>query len=242
MTQSTPGREVLNIKRFVGMPKRITKLVEDESDRGAILILAAYLEEILGLIVSGACVSQEEGDKILEFRGPAGGFDLKIQLCKALALIHPVEVQGLDAVRKIRNCAAHFDSKRGFDVLFDSQSTIDNVANLAKSQNLQLTSREPAYVREVFIVCVRLLATKLYFRFANVQRPQPLPTVKETANEYRERMKGTERGTAIAKMEAEIMAGNFEIAADYFQNMVESLSDHIGTDHSDSQGDGPTTK
>jgi hypothetical protein len=33
------------------MPKELTSLLEAESDRGAILILATYLEEILGCFV-----------------------------------------------------------------------------------------------------------------------------------------------------------------------------------------------
>ena len=114
-------------RQFIGMPAKITAILENESDRGVILVLAAYLEEVLGLIVRAACVTDEDADKILKFRALAGGFDLKIQLCKAFALIHPVEVKGLQAVRKIRNCAAHFDDKRGLDVLFDSDSTIDQV-------------------------------------------------------------------------------------------------------------------
>jgi hypothetical protein len=229
MGQSAQQVRKSKTEQLIGMPKQITKLVEAESDRGAILILAAYLEEILAAIITGACVSDEEGEKILEFRGPAGGFDLKIQLCKAFALIHPIEVQGLEAVRKIRNCAAHFDQKRGFDVLFDSEQTIDLVANLLKSQNAKMSSREPIAVRTMFVVCVRLLATKLYWRGLTVNRPTPLRTVKETANEVRERSKGTKLGKAISDLDAEAKAGNIEFMGEVMKAMHKAISDHSST-------------
>jgi hypothetical protein len=227
MTQTTQQDREPKEQRFVGMPKKITKLIEGESDRGTILILAAYLEEILGLIVNAACVSDDDGDKILEFRGPAGGFELKTQLCKALALIHPEEANGLQAVRKVRNAAAHFDTKRGFDVLFDSQPTADQVANLAESQNLRMLSREPKAVRELFVVSVRLLANKLYWRLLDVERPQPVVTLKQTANEIRDRLKDTEIGKKIAEIEAEARSGNPEAMYELIKAMSEAITEHL---------------
>jgi hypothetical protein len=70
MTDETGKEGRPGIAGFLGMPKKVTALVDNESDRGAILILAAYLEEILGLIVNAMCLSDEEGARIQEHRGP----------------------------------------------------------------------------------------------------------------------------------------------------------------------------
>src|SRR6185503_16772110 len=91
---------------LAGLPKEITRLLEKESDRGAILILAAYLEEILGEIVRGACVADDLADQLLDPRRPAGDFDSRILVCSAFALVHPEEVKALRLVQRIRNRAA----------------------------------------------------------------------------------------------------------------------------------------
>ena len=130
------NKNFLSVDDYKGMPKEITSLSNSESDRGSILVLSAYLEEILASLISEVCISDDEANNLLEFRGPAGGFSLKISLCYALGLINAEEKDALGQIRKIRNAAAHFDRKRGFDVLFTSDKTINHVSNLADSLNL----------------------------------------------------------------------------------------------------------
>jgi hypothetical protein len=227
MTDETGKEGRPGIAGFLGMPKKVTALVDNESDRGAILILAAYLEEILGLIVNAMCLSDEEGARIQEHRGPAGGFDLKIQLCSALGWIHSSEAKGLQSVRKIRNNAAHFDNKRGFDVLFDSDQTIAHVENLAASQNLVLESRAPADVRHVFTGSVRLLACKLYVRVCEATRPAPPKSLKQKANEFREKHKDTEMGKALARIERDAKEGDPEALFELMKGLGEAIKGHL---------------
>lgn len=94
MNEQVPGEE------FLGLAKKVTELVEKESDRGAILILAAYLEEILGLLVRAICVSDKLGQKLTELNKPAGDFDSKIILCVSLGLISEDEGRALRFVQK----------------------------------------------------------------------------------------------------------------------------------------------
>lgn len=211
--------ETVKEDEFAGMAKTVTSLVSTESDRGAILVLAAYLEEILGLIVRAACVTDDDADTILEFRGPAGGFHLKIQLCKALALIHSDEAKALNMVRSIRNSAAHFDSKHGFNVLFDSQAAIARVENLVKLSGLQMLSREPRDVRKSFVICVRLLATRLYSRLLTIRRPSPLPSVKEYANAMRLHFADSNIGRDLERAETEARDGNSAFLFEILGNM-----------------------
>lgn len=213
------AKQFLSYKDLIGQPKEITKIFDSESDRGAVLILAAYLEEVLGCLIASSCISETAADDILEFRGPAGGFDLKIRLCYALGIIHESEKIGLDAIRRIRNAAAHFDRKRGFDVLFDTEQTQELVSNLSQTQNLESKSNEPKVIRELFFISSRLLGTKLYMRGVDIVTPTPPLTLKEKANEIREQMKDTQEGKIIEQMEKEALEGNPEKMFDFIEKL-----------------------
>lgn len=187
---------------MLGFRKKITALLEGESDRGAILILAAYLEEILGLIIRAACTTEKHGDELLEFRGPGGSFSSKIQLCEAFGLINPNEVSALNCLRKIRNNAAHFDQKgRGFDVLFDSKQTLDQLRAFLGHLNLTLESEDPEHARSIFTTAARLLASKLMMRGFLVVRAKVPKSIKELAQEFKLQMKDTPVGKAIKAAE-----------------------------------------
>ena len=204
-------KKYTDVKDYLGLPEQISELLASESDRSVILILAAYLEELLGLIVRGACVSDADAEMLLQLRRPAGDFNSKILLCTAFALIHHEEARAMKFVQNMRNHAAHFDRKgRGFDVLFDSVQTIDRVAHLAEAMNFKLVSRDPDSVRATFIISARLLSTRLAIRIAEVIRPKPPQTFKKAANELRAKMGDTPTGELIKHAEDEAGKGNLE--------------------------------
>jgi hypothetical protein len=162
------------------LPQRITELVATESDRGAILILGAYIDEILGLLVAAGCASDALADSILKHGQPAGTFDARLLLAQAFGLIHEEDVKGLRIVQKIRNKAAHFDrSGRGFDVLFDSPATADQVVELSTLFYEKLTDRSPLAVRHSFVESARNVANRLLMRRPDIKRPAPLKSTEE---------------------------------------------------------------
>lgn len=216
-----------------GQPKEITALFESESDRGAILIMAAYLEEILGCNIASYCVSEEAANDIMDFRGPAGGFDLKIRLSFALGLLHEEEKKGLEAIRKIRNAAAHFDRKKGFNVLFDTERTQALVHNLATTQNIDTKTDSPSAVKHLFFLSVRLLASKLFARGLEIVPPQEPTTLKEKANKFRKLMAGTERGDALAWMEEEARNGNLDPFIKLNEELKKQLEEKIAQNTDD---------
>lgn len=200
---------------FLGLPKSFTALLSKESDRGAILILGAYLDEILSLIVRASCVSDNLGKELLKHRGPAGDFSSRIALCQAMGLISSDEANALNCLRRIRNAAAHFDQKgRGFDVLFDSDETKELVVAFARHLNLVVAPRDPAELRTGFVQAGRLLGTKLFLRLGLAKRSNAPKSSREEANACRERMKGTTIGKAIAEAEKEAAEGKLDKLTD----------------------------
>lgn len=196
---------------FLGMPKKVTELVKNESDRGAILILSAYLEEILGLLLQSICVTEKHGQKLLEFNSPAGDFNSKRVLCTALGLISDDEDKALKIIQNIRNKAAHFDRKdRGFDVLFDSEPTVNQIIELSKVLNTKLSSKDSSAVKEQFNSNCRLLSTKLYVRLPRVRRMIQPKSNKDEAAVIRKKLKGTEVGKALENMRDEAKKGNLD--------------------------------
>lgn len=159
-------RELKRIKAFADLPYELVTLLREESDRGAILIMGAYLDEVLALIIRGHAHNDSDADDILKYGGPAGEFSARITLCKGLGFIAQEEAKALHLVRKIRNHAAHFDAKsgRGFDVLFDSAATADVVAALLKSLGATMARRDPIGVRFAFLSGGLTLSASLTFR------------------------------------------------------------------------------
>lgn len=218
------------MRRFAELPKKVTALVEKESDRGAILILAAYVEELLGQIIFESCSSEKLGEELLQFRNPGGDFSSKILLCEAFGFISPDEANAANCLRRVRNNAAHFDPKgRGFDVLFDSPQTAQQIGAFLKFLNLKLTSDKPDGIRKAFVGATRLLATKLAFRIFEARRTVAPKTLKETANAWRARMKDTEIGQIIAAAEQEARDGNPEHLFQIMQATSKTLK--LASDH-----------
>lgn len=194
-----------------GRPKRVTELVQGESDRGAILILGSYLEEILASIIEDHCVNAELAADLLEVRRPAGDFDSKIRIAVAFGMIHREDASALHSVRKIRNAAAHFDfNSDGVASMFSEDSIIDQVANLAKKGATSMSGRGRDAVRSSFITSCRLLATKLLMRGMEVRRPAEPISLKEVADSYRERVKGTPMGEVLDALEKALNDGDTE--------------------------------
>jgi hypothetical protein len=90
----------------------------EESDRGAVLSAAAYIDDLLGktiaaFLVEGAAVK----DLVGEYPGALSGFSARIMATHALGLISDEERSECTAIRKVRNEFAHavkmsFDDQR----------------------------------------------------------------------------------------------------------------------------------
>jgi hypothetical protein len=207
----------MRIRELNDLPAQITELIKTESDRGVILILATYLEEILGALLTEACVSDKAAGSILELRQAAGDFDSKIRLSLAFGFIHDEEAKALRIVQRIRNKAAHFDhSNRGFNVLFDSPTTIDQVVALADIVDTPVNRQEKPDIRNHFISSARTLATLLMLRAAFVNKPNPCIPMVDILDKSAEYLKETELGKIGEAIKMYNRSGNNKAALEAF--------------------------
>lgn len=100
-----------------------------ESDRGAVLICASYVEELLQEILRGFFLAQSETDKLLEgFNAPLGSLSARNTASYCCGLISEREFKEVNTLRKIRNEFAHNKTAS-----FENQSIADLCRNLTFS-------------------------------------------------------------------------------------------------------------
>jgi mannitol operon repressor len=99
-------------------PKDFAAFLEDfnkETERGAALAAAAFLDELLQRTLAAFLLSTETAFDLLEgFNAPLGTLSARIAAAHAMGLISEIERRECDLVRKIRNEFAH-KVKMSFD-------------------------------------------------------------------------------------------------------------------------------
>ena len=79
-----------------------------ESERGAVLIASAYIEDQLGQIIAAFLIESARSKHLLAgFNAPLGTFSARATAAEALGLISEEEYCDLTFIRKIRNEFAH---------------------------------------------------------------------------------------------------------------------------------------
>ena len=127
-------------------PKSFDLLVNgwiSESDRGCVLIAAAYLDELLERLLRAQfpddnnCVKKAV-DPLFQIMGPLSSFSAKIKLAFALQLVDACHFSDLEIIRIIRNKFAH----SYYDVTFANQEIADKTSCL-KSSDFASMKMEP---------------------------------------------------------------------------------------------------
>ena len=110
-------------KRFYGQ-------VQQESDRGAVIVSVALLDDLLTNLIKARLVpSVEKDDELFDSAfSPFRSFSTKVDLAYRLGLIGSNFRCSLHLLRKIRNNFAHAANINGFD----QQSTQDRIRELVK--------------------------------------------------------------------------------------------------------------
>lgn len=120
-----------------------------ETDRGAALMAASYLEELLEKLLIKFFINDNGlTNKLLNGYGGLSSFSSKIDLAFLLGLISKKTQNNLHLIRKIRNEFAHSADFIGF-----SKSSINNRCNELKCDNWQENnSSKDIFISVVFIL------------------------------------------------------------------------------------------
>ena len=103
--------------------------LNEESDRGAVLIAATMIENLLSDILSSFFIKGKSSERLLSgFNAPLGTFSSKIEACLAMGLVADEEYADIEVIRKIRNTFAHT-----IEVNFGDRKVKDLCANLYHS-------------------------------------------------------------------------------------------------------------
>jgi hypothetical protein len=129
---------------------RITRGIdhlERESDRGVILIIGAMLDELLAELLKNVLDPAVSGKLLNGSTAPLGSFSARAKMAFAIGVIDVQDYKDIEVIRKVRNAAAHFEVKQGFDTWFKSQSVIGLCGNLSQDR---LTTGASARERFIF--------------------------------------------------------------------------------------------
>ena len=139
-----------------------------QTDRGSVLIAAAYLDDALEDCLRARFVQDEKAiDDLLGGEKPLGTFSARISTAYLLGLIDQKMRADLDAIRKIRNDFAH----KRHHLRFSDQSIKDKCNNLRGARVFEIGSGFPiTNPRDRYLVTVSLLTYDL-IELANETQP-----------------------------------------------------------------------
>jgi mannitol operon repressor len=115
MTESKQGRwvrsprdEVLKTHPHLAEFLPFLDILNGESPRGGVLVVASFLENLLHKILQAFLIEGKAREQVLSgFNAPIGTLSAKIAMAAALGLISERERRECDLIRKIRNTFAH---------------------------------------------------------------------------------------------------------------------------------------
>ncbi len=139
-----------------------------ESDRGRVLVVSAFMEDLIkGLLVSYLPV-QPSTNELLEGRNaPISNFAAKASLACSLGLLSAKEYEEIGTVRKIRNKFAHF-----VEIDFQDQSVAALTNNLSfKLEKLDSNPDTKPDGRRRFDFSTSALLMALHDRPSNIEKP-----------------------------------------------------------------------
>jgi DNA-binding MltR family transcriptional regulator len=103
-----------------GAATAFLETIKAESDRGSVLVAAAFLDEALELLLRSKMKAEEKivkqsVDPLLTGIGPLRSFWARTELCRALDFVADWEYEDLCQIRGLRNLFAHSYERADFD-------------------------------------------------------------------------------------------------------------------------------
>lgn len=103
-----------------GAATSFLETIKAESDRGSVLVAAAFLDEALELLLrskmkSEPTIVKQSVNPLLTGIGPLKSFWARTELCRALDFLADWEYEDLSQIRNLRNLFAHSYEHADFD-------------------------------------------------------------------------------------------------------------------------------
>lgn len=97
-------------------PSALVSYGNSESDRTAIILSAATLEQILVWQLEARMVSlnQDEKDRLFHYEGPCGSFSSRIRMAQAFGIIDRATRRRIELIKEMRNVCAHCHAPLNF--------------------------------------------------------------------------------------------------------------------------------
>lgn len=108
MQEDAKGRPLSETHPHLAEFDKYLKMLEKESDRGAVLISCSMIDELLRRTIHAYLTTDDYADDLLKGpNAPIGSFFARTRLAAALGLIDEVMAAECDLLRRIRNEFAH---------------------------------------------------------------------------------------------------------------------------------------
>lgn len=114
----------------------VVKMFHSETDRGAAVLAASFVEHYLAAYLRFFMVGDADAGTLFGRFGPLSGFSQRIETAYAFGYLTATSRQDLNTVRKIRNHFAHHP----MDATFDASPVRDLVENLSIPEKMEVDS------------------------------------------------------------------------------------------------------
>lgn len=133
-------------------PARLALTIANESDRGAVLLAAAMLEDL----IYQTLLERLPGNK-KDIDGIASDFGRKIRLAAAVGIIEEETRKRLDLIRNLRNACAHLSN----DLTFDHDVMIGVLNLLVKEADPPLSALSAEKRKALFAITCAVMGTAI---------------------------------------------------------------------------------
>ncbi len=130
--------------------------VETESDRGAIIITAAMIEDTLTQAIRSkmAHLNSKELSDLFDYSGPMGTFSAKIKSAQAIGIIDRATRSHIEVIKEMRNACAHSQQP----LTFADNELRDAVFSMLTEDAVASYDGDVDYIRKSFVLMAAFFA------------------------------------------------------------------------------------
>jgi DNA-binding MltR family transcriptional regulator len=158
---------------WVNQYNEIVTVYRNESDRGAAILAASFLDNEITKRLKGFLVEHRDMKDLFKGYGPLNSFSAKIDISFAFGLLTLEMKSDLNLIRKVRNHFAHYPA----DTIFNASPIKEYCANLTTAKGIPLVDGrklQKETPRDQFLFAVAL-AIALFDRAVSAEPARTIP-------------------------------------------------------------------